>query len=88
MLSANLNLTVLSGVIGLLLLTRSTLNLPSIYDLVPFSLPHLVKLDQIIAFAFLGLLLNLLNCSQTVISHRYSNDNSKTQYVTISTPSR
>ncbi|AAB36711.1 SCVP9 [Saguaro cactus virus] len=81
MLCGNKHLALLMGVIGLLLLIRWRFILPS-----TFSLPPLVTLEQIIVLSFCGLLISCACKADTTLVWHYSDNNSKNQHITISTP--
>ncbi|UYS89844.1 putative movement protein [Stellaria aquatica mottle virus] len=84
MLSANQNLIVVTGVIGLLLLIKSKLQFISIFDFASFA--PVVTLNQIISLSFTGLLLNILARAERDIHYSINNDSSKQQHISINTP--
>ncbi|BAV91505.1 MP2 [Adonis mosaic virus] len=84
--SANQNLTVITGVIGLLWLMRSRSILHSIFEAA--KPPPLLTLSQIIVFSFCGLLLNCISRAEREVVITNNHDSSKQQHITVNTPSK
>nr|ABB79927.1 putative movement protein [Pelargonium flower break virus] len=79
-LSPNGHLMVVMGVLGLLWLRPFR----SIYTST-FSMPPLINLQHILNLTLLSLILSSFILAERVTHNHYSNDNSKAQYIRIST---
>lgn len=83
--SANHHLIAITGVIGLLLLTKWKFQSILISDLF-VSFAPVISINQIISLGFTGLLLNLLAKAERDINYTISHDSSKQQHISINTP--